>query len=246
MKKYEFIEEGIEVCGCKLHKIRAVRDFGNVKAGDLGGFIEKEDNLSHDGDAWVFDNAHVFNDARVSNNACVYGNAQVFENASIYGNAQVYGNASVFEYARVGGNVHVFDYARIGGNARVFDDAVISDNGCVGYDARVFGHAQVLGDGYVIDNAWVFGRGYVFDHAIIYSNGRISSVNDYLYFRGIGSRGMDTTFFKSNDGDILVSCGCFKGTLSEFENQVKKTHGDNKYAKEYLECIKIVKIHFEI
>lgn len=36
-----------------MHRIRAVRDFGTVKAGDLGGWLEKEENLSHDGEAWV-------------------------------------------------------------------------------------------------------------------------------------------------------------------------------------------------
>ena len=34
-------------------RIRTLRLFGNIKAGDLGGFIENERNLSHTGSAWV-------------------------------------------------------------------------------------------------------------------------------------------------------------------------------------------------
>ncbi len=32
-----------------LYRIKALKDFDDVKVGDLGGYIEKESNLSHDG-----------------------------------------------------------------------------------------------------------------------------------------------------------------------------------------------------
>lgn len=72
MKKYELTEETVTVYGKTLYRIRAVRDFGSVKAGDLGGYIEKEGNLSHFGNAWVY------GDARVSGNARVFDNAEIF------------------------------------------------------------------------------------------------------------------------------------------------------------------------
>lgn len=78
MKKYELTEETFTVFGKTLYRIRAVRDFGSVKTGEFGGYIEKEENLSHFGDAWVYGNAKVYGDARVSGNAWVYGNAKVF------------------------------------------------------------------------------------------------------------------------------------------------------------------------
>lgn len=78
MKKYELTEETVTVYGKTLYRIRAVRDFGSVKTGEFGGYIEKEENLSHFGDAWVYGNAKVYGDARVSGNARVYGNAEVF------------------------------------------------------------------------------------------------------------------------------------------------------------------------
>lgn len=149
-KKYELTNETKVVCGVTLYRIKALRSFGNVMEGDLGGYIEKEDNLSHDGDAWVS------------------------------GNARVFGNALVF------------------GDARVF------------------------------------------------SNAKICSGADYLCFKGLGSENRNTTFFKCDDETIKVKCGCFFGTLTEFEQKVKETHGDSKYAKEYLACVEVVKIHFEI
>lgn len=38
MKKYKLTEETLEIDGHTLHRIVALRDFGEVKKGDLGGF----------------------------------------------------------------------------------------------------------------------------------------------------------------------------------------------------------------
>lgn len=69
MKKYELTNEHIDAYGTRLYRIRALIDFGDVKAGDLGGYVESENNLSHDGNAWVYGNAWVSDNARVSGNA---------------------------------------------------------------------------------------------------------------------------------------------------------------------------------
>ncbi len=84
-KKYEFTEETKEFCGKILHRIKALKDFGDVRAGDLGGFIEKEENLSHYDTAWVYGNATVRGDAIVCDYAQVYGNATVCGCATISG-----------------------------------------------------------------------------------------------------------------------------------------------------------------
>ena len=61
-----------------LHRIIALRDFGSVKKGDVGGFVESENNLSQKGNAWVYGNALVFGDAQVSGDALVFGDAKVY------------------------------------------------------------------------------------------------------------------------------------------------------------------------
>lgn len=78
MKKYELTEETVTVYGKTLYRIRAVRDFGSVKTGEFGGYIEKEENLSHFDNAWVCGDAWVFGNARVYDDAWVSGNAEVF------------------------------------------------------------------------------------------------------------------------------------------------------------------------
>ena len=69
MKKYELTAEFIEQWGKKLFRIKALISFGSVEAGELGGYVEKEDNLAQTGDAWVYGNARVSGNARVCGNA---------------------------------------------------------------------------------------------------------------------------------------------------------------------------------
>lgn len=69
MKKFILTDETIEMFGVTLHRIKAVRSFGNIKEGDLGGFVEKEDNISENFEAWVYGNAKVSGDAKVWGNA---------------------------------------------------------------------------------------------------------------------------------------------------------------------------------
>ena len=103
-KKFELTSETISHFGLRLYRIRALVSFGSVLAGENGGFVEKEENLSNDGDAWVYGNALVYGNARVSGNAWVSGNARVYGNARVSGDALVSGNALVSGDAWVSGD----------------------------------------------------------------------------------------------------------------------------------------------
>ncbi|EHQ88238.1 hypothetical protein [Desulfosporosinus youngiae] len=108
MKKFELTSEFVvNIFGIKLFKIKALIKFGDVDAGELGGYIEKEENVDQSGNAWVSGNAQVYGNAWVSGDAWVYGDAQVSGNAQVYGNARVSGDAWVYGDARVSGNAQV-------------------------------------------------------------------------------------------------------------------------------------------
>ena len=91
-RKYELTDEKREVAGRTLRRIRALKDIParSVRAGDLGGFVESEGNLSHDGTAWVFGEASVSDRARVFGEAWVSGEASVSDTARVFGETQVF------------------------------------------------------------------------------------------------------------------------------------------------------------
>lgn len=168
MKKYRLTEETTKVGNRPLYRIQALRDFGNVKEGDIGGYIESEKNLSQDGNAWVYGNARVYGDAWVSGDAWVYGNAWVYGDAWVSGNAQVSGDAD------------------------------------------------------------------------------IKTTGDICSMSGFGSEYRTTTAFRTKNGDVHVSCGCFFGSLEAFCQRVESTHGNTLYGREYKKMIEMLKIHFEV
>lgn len=84
MKKFELTSEFVTFLGKKLFRIKALVSFGDVKEGELGGLVEKEENLDQSGDAWVYGNARVYGDARVSGDARVQ-NCRDYSATSCFG-----------------------------------------------------------------------------------------------------------------------------------------------------------------
>lgn len=216
-KKYKLTDETINLNGVTLYRIEALKYFGEIKKGDKGGFIESENNLAHEGDAWVSDNAHVYGDACVFNNAHVYGNAFVSGYAQVYGDAFVYGNAWLYDNTRVCG------YARVADNARVYGDANVCD------DSSVFGSACVY------DNAHVYGDALVRGYACVCGDAEISNKSDYIVFQNWWSSGRYFTWTRSNN---MWSVGCFYGTGEEL---IKKAYKDSELSgREYERIVKYV------
>lgn len=186
-KKFELIKNDyISLDDCTLYRIRALIDFYDVSAGDLGGYIEKEANLSQEGTAWVYDNARVFGDAKicrdakVRDNACVYDDAYISDNARVYSNAKVYGDAYVCD------------------NAWVCDNAIIC--------------GQAIVRSCVSDNAKVYGNACVFGNTIICGDAVIAERDDYIVFKNSWSSGRYFTYTRSNK---MWKVGCFYGTGEE-------------------------------
>ena len=238
MKKYEFTGETKEIVlpyrNAVLHRIRAITDFGTVKVGDLGGWIEKEENLSHEGNAWVRGDAKVYGNAKVCDNAEVYGNAKVYDNAKVCDNAEVRGDAVVCGDAVVRGDAKVYD------NAEVYGNAVVYGNAEVRGDAVVCGDAEVRGDAVVCGDAEVYGNAVVCGDAEIFLTSQVLTIGP------IGSRNGFTTFYRDKDNEITVKCGCFLGKMEQFLEKVEQTHRDSKHGQVYRAAAEIARLQIDL
>lgn len=163
-KKYELIEStAIHFQGKNLYRIKALKNFGEITIGKIGGYIESEDNLSHEGNAWVGGHAHVLGNAKI------YENAQVLHYAIITDDAEVFGNAEVTGRALIGGQAKMFDHATIYGGALIYDQV------------QIFGNAKVLGNTVISDQAKVYDQTHIsgdihlFGTAKVFGNARLSN-----------------------------------------------------------------------
>jgi UDP-3-O-[3-hydroxymyristoyl] glucosamine N-acyltransferase len=161
-KKYELTDETLGVGTTKMYRIRSLRDFSDVKEGDLGGYIESESNLSHDGNCWVYDEAQVFAGARIYDNAIIaryakafYG-AEIFENARVCGATVVFNKGKVYGSAQTFNNVSVINGAVVHSTAKIYRWACICDNANIGGDCIIDTH----------DDSHTIIRGITLDHGV--------------------------------------------------------------------------------
>ena len=94
-------------------------------------------------------------------------------------------------------------------------------------------------------NAWVSGDARVFGDAWVSGNAWVSGDASIMWISNIGSRSDTTTFFLDQKKEIIVNCGCFHGTIEQFQEAVEKKHGDNLHGKMYRLAIEMAKMKLQ-
>ena len=235
--KYELIPSDKE----GLFSIKALKDFNNVKKGDIGGYIQSEKNLSQYDDCWIYGNAIVRDETVVMGDAKVCGNARVYDNAKVCGNARVYDNVQISDNVVVMGNARVCGNARVRNNAQVCDNAIVRDDVRVFVNAQIYDNAVVVGNAKVCDNAEIGGKARIGGNTVIQGNAIIggdaiiSSDKDYIIFKNWWSSGRFFTWTRSNN---KWKVGCFYGTGDKL---ISKAYKDSEESgREYEKIVKYV------
>lgn len=223
MNKYKLSEEILEINGHILHRIIALRSFGNVNKGELGGWIEKESNLSHEGDCWIYNDAAVYGNAKIQNNVTVYDNVMVYDNAIICDNASIYGNVNIFDNAMIFGNTKIYDFVEICGVVSIYGNTIIRDNAIIYVNVTIDGCVEISNDVVICGNAKIGG------------NAVIKDKSDYIVFKNWWSSGRYFTWTRSNN---MWQVGCFYGTGEEL---ITKAYNDSaEKGREYKRIVKYV------
>lgn len=97
-----------------LYRLRALKNFSDVKKGELGGYVTSGDNLSQIGNCWVYDKAFIKDDSKVTGNVRVKDNA-IINNSMLDGTILVKNNVYISDSKlSTNGSISVVeDYSRI-------------------------------------------------------------------------------------------------------------------------------------
>lgn len=196
-------------CSVQLNRVVALKDFGDVKAGDIGGWVSSEDNLSQEGDCWIFGEACVVDGARVS------GDARIMEDAVVYDSAKVDGRAAVCGSAIVGRDAHVTADATVCDNAYVGGTAVVAGRAHICYHANVLGglvsgKADVSGFGNVGGNARITGYAHITGNSTVRGNAKV---------RGYAVLG--DKVYVDDDADIAGNVKCTGYTTFDVDAKIR-------------------------
>lgn len=199
----------------KVYRIKALRDIPsiNVKAGQFGGLVTSEMNLSQFGDCWINYNAKVFGHVFVVDSAYIGGNAKVTcdmdeESIVIRGNTSVGGNATITLEENADGSP-ITDTA-IMGNVNITDNANLRNVRLMRGDISISGHAVLDGVAEVTGNA-VFK-----DHVRLNKGVKVSGIT-FIIDRAVISENA-TIINSAIDGSTVVFAG---DTIKDFNTQEK-------------------------
>ena len=123
-----------------LHRIQALKTINErVEAGELGGFVQSEQNLSQEGTCWIYDDAICCGEALVKQDAELHDGAVAAGFSIITGDACMYGRA----WAK--GNCWIQ-------SGEVKDDAVVAGEAVIKKDGKgsplIAGNSRIYGTVY--------------------------------------------------------------------------------------------------
>ena len=226
MKKYELIKESkTTFMGRDIYRIRALKDFGDVIAGDIGGWVCSENNLSQEGDCWIYD------EAKCLDNAKIFANAIMLNNSIMYDEARMFDNSKMFDDAEMYDNSIMRDNSIMYNNSTMCDNSIMCDN------STMYNNSIMRGNSIMRDNSEL-------EDCILY--GKVCTKFKKIFQYQCKKRLLTAILTEQNE--ILYSIGCQIGITKE--KFIDRIYNDCKikgkgleeypYRQEYLDIIDIV------
>jgi len=127
---HKFYDTGVN------YQIRALKDIESmgIRKGDLGGYVNDKDNLSQEGNCWIFNDSRMFNNSRMYDNSKMHNNSMMFNNSEMHDNSEMYDNARMYNNSKMHNNTVMFnnsemhDNSEMYGKSRMFDSAVLTND----------------------------------------------------------------------------------------------------------------------
>ena len=233
-RKYEITDITMEFEERTLYRIRALKNFRNVKAGDLGGWVSGKHNLSQEGDCWIYDEA------------------KCMDNARMYHNSAMYNNAVMCDFSEMHGCSEMHNYSAMLDNSRMYNCSAMYDNSRMYNDSKMYNNSRMFDNSAMYNNAVMLDNSKMFENSRMYRDSRlknkeklcgklVTKVDRFIEINNTGGR-IVTGVLK--DGKILYNIGCQNEITKEvFIDRIYNDDGGiekHPYRKEYLKIIDVI------
>jgi len=172
----------------------------------------------------------------VHGNVLVQGDIAVLDDFEVHGNLETHGGIEVGNNMVVFGHIKSKEILIVKRNLHIYESVITNGH------LQVNGNVKILKNLFVEKDFWC-GMSHFIKGSIKIKNVILNQKFPFLRIGNIGSRNSYTIFYFPADrsAEIFVTCGCFSGTLTEFEIRVKESHEDGLYRRQYLKTIEYVK-----
>ena len=238
-KKYEMTNITMEFEERTLYRVRALKNFRNVKAGDLGGWVSGKHNLSQEGDCWIYDEA------------------KCMDNARMYHNSAMYNNAVMCDFSEMHGCSEMHNYSAMLDNSRMYNCSAMYDNSRMYNDSKMYNNSRMFDNSAMYNNAVMLDNSKMFENSRMYRDSRlknkenlygklVTKVDRFIEINNTGGR-IVTGVLK--DGKILYNIGCQNEITKEvFVDRIYNEGGGiekNPHRKEYLKIIDMIELYLK-
>lgn len=252
-KKYELTDETKNIDSNIVYRIRSLINFKshniNVHKGDFGGFVSKEENLSHDGSCWIFDNAVAFDNSKVFENAILEDDTVINGSTVIGGDAIIQGDTTIISNSEIGGESIIIkssvenckiNFARIL-NTNIESSQIDSFSAI--YESLILDShiSESIIQNSIIEDSEI--ESLIYNSKITF--GAIKDNYDYINM-GPFHREL-YTFYKSKDGTIFARENNYKiseGFTGSIDNFIAFLKDVDDYNKKSEDMIKYIKMYF--
>lgn len=232
-RKYKILKEESRVIdGRTVYRIKALRSFDDVQKGDLGGFVQSEDNLSHTGESWIYDDAAALDESYVNYNARMYGNSRLYDQSRITGDAIVEDNAVLRNFALMDDDSRASDNSTLQDDAALHEKASIEDNVVLSGNTLLLGYISVLGN-VKMYNCFLRGSHTIQGDLEVYSTMQIFTFYDNWFEQNYFTYTLPNKKWSCNKPD-------FYGSEEDFIKLISGTYGKigETMVKKYVEFAK--------
>ena len=231
-RKYELTDITMRYEGRTLYRIRALKDFADVKKGKLGGWVQTEDNLSQKGNCWIYNNAKCMDNARMYDNSTMFDRSEMHDNTIMYDYSRMHGNSAMYDYSRM------LDYTTMYGNSEMHDYSKMCDNSEMHEGSKMYNNSIISEHGEMWKNGVLDGDKNLYGKLVSKVDKFIDVINP--------RQGRIVTGVLKN-GEILYNVGCQNEITKEtFIDRIYSENGgieENPHREEYLKIIDMIELY---
>ena len=245
-KKYKLSNITMKFEGRTLYRIMASKDFGDVRKGELGGWVQSENNLSQKGNCWIYNNAKCMDNARVFDNSLMFDRSEMHDNTIIYDYSRMHGNSAMFDNSKMYGNSAMYgystmlDYATMCGNSEMHDHSEMHDYSEMYEGSKMYNNSIMSGHGEMWKNGILDGDKNLYGKLVSKVDKFIDVINP--------RQGRIVTGVLKN-GEILYNVGCQNEITREtFIDRIYNEGGgieSNPHREEYLKIIDMIELYLK-
>ena len=224
-RKYEITDITMEFEGRRLYRIRALKDFSDVKKGDLGGWVESEYNLSQNYNCWIYDEAKAMDRSRMYGDSAMHDYSKMYDYSTMYDGSEMYDSSEMHDYSEM------YDNSKMFNNSEMYERSTMYDY------ARMHNYSEMYGDSEMHRNSVLKDKEKL--HGKL-----VSEVDNFIDIYSKKGR-LVTGVLK--EGRVLFNVGCQDEITKEvFIDRIYNEDGGiekHPYRVEYLKIIDTIEVY---